>query len=531
MNGQNQGESTERNLSTLRRGLPLVLLTTLVVTAIAVGLSLQQGSLYEASADVFISTRSVDATIGGVPLPTSDPDRLLATQAQIARTDQVADRAVNAAAVPGLTASKLLSDSTVTPSETADILTFTVKNSDPDRTLELTNDYARAYINYRKAQDLGKLKRAAAGLEHQLANLRDVGQADPQIVADIQTRLANVRSAQLAQTGNVTLGQTPTHATKIQPEPARAGFLGGILGIVLGVALVFVRDALNTRVRSTEEVEERLAMPLLGRIPPPSKRLSEMQKLAILEEPHTPAAEAYRMLATNLELLNLDRGASSIMVSSAIHSEGKSTTTANLGVAFARRGLKTVVLEADLRRPSIRKFFDLDPDGPGLADAALGEMGLDEVLCDIPLRHDDDDPSGNGTGETSGALEVMAGGKTPPSPAEFLKSQAVADIIARLTERSDLLLIDTPPLLHVSDALTLMLASRVDAVMLAARLGEVRRQALSETKRILDSAPIVKLGFFATGARAAAGYGGYGYYSYYYSRAAPQSKLGSRIRS
>jgi receptor protein-tyrosine kinase len=202
-----------------------------------------------------------------------------------------------------------------------------------------------------------------------------------------------------------------------------------------------------------------------------------------------------------------------------MHAEGKSTTAANLAVSFARRGHNVALLEADLRRPSLRGFFQLE-EGPGLADVALGTVELDEAVIHPALGHEED-PGANGASATPGRLELVAGGVRPPSPAEFLKAQAVSDVIARLAERNDMLLIDTPPLLQVSDAMTLILASGVDCLVLAARLGVIRRQALSEAKRILDSAPVVKLGFFATGAVASEGYGGYGYYSYYQSGRGP----------
>jgi Mrp family chromosome partitioning ATPase len=119
--------------------------------------------------------------------------------------------------------------------------------------------------------------------------------------------------------------------------------------------------------------------------------------------------------------------------------------------------------------------------------------------------------TGDDTGP--GTLDILVAGQTPPAPAEFLKSQKVSGIIDALDERSDLLLVDTPPLLHVSDAMNLVLARRIDCLLLAARLGVVRRQELAEVKRLIENAPIIKLGFFATGAKVGDAYG-YGYYSY-----------------
>ncbi len=527
MNGEAaQAESGDRHLSVLRRGVPIIVVTAILVGALATAISLRQGVLYQATADVFVSTRSVDTTISGLASFSLDPERVLETQAEVARVRRVADIAVKEADVPGVTASELLGSSSVSANPTADILTFSATHENADAARTLTDAYARAYISYRERQDLGKLRRARIGVDRQLAALKATANPDPQTLGDLESKAEQLRTAELLQGGNVSLGGSPAGASKVQPRPVRDGLLGFILGIVLGIALVFVRDAQNTRVRSTAEMEDRLGIPLLGRIPPPRKQLANTNRLAVIEEPHSQQSEAYRMLATNIELVNLDRGARSFMIASAGSGEGKSTTAASLAITFARSGRRVVLLEADLRRPSIRKMVHLD-EGPGLTDVALGRAGLEEALASTRLSADQALPT-NGPGTAPGILEVLDSGPPPPSPPEFLKSPAVTEIVSRLTERSDLLIIDTPPLLDASDAMALMLASEVDCVILTARLGVVRRQALSEAKRLLESAPITKLGFIATGASD----GGYGYYYYgHYGSATVAPKPKSRAKS
>jgi tyrosine-protein kinase Etk/Wzc len=149
---------------------------------------------------------------------------------------------------------------------------------------------------------------------------------------------------------------------------------------------------------------------------------------------------------------------------------------------------------------------------------ALGQADLERALARAQLSDDQALPS-NGAGSAAGVIELLEAGTAPSYPPEFLKSQAVAQIVSRLSDRGDLLIIDTPPVLHVSDAMTMMLSARIDCVITATRIGMVRRQAIDEVKRNLDSAPVVKLGFFATGEQAHEEYtGGYSYY--YYSQAA-----------
>ena len=521
-NGATQDMGTpERHLSTLRRGIPVVVITTLLVAVIAVALSLNQGSLYRASTDVFVSTGQVGATLRGVTSSTSssEPERVLQTQAQVARIPRVAQIAVDKARVPRVTAERLLGESTVTQAPGTDILSFDVTDGSASVARVLANAYARAYVQYRAQVDTGSIRRALKAVNHQIAL---VGNSDSELLKQLTASQLSLRTQSIVRGSNTALGAPASGAQKVQPRPVRNGLLGGILGLLLGITLVFVRDSLNTRVRSTTEIEQLLGTPLIGRIPPPSKKLTQHGGVAVLEETHSFGAEAYRMLATNIELLNLDRGASSLMIVSAAHQDGKSTTMANLATVFARRGLHVVLMEADLRKPMMGKLFDVDPEqrNKGLADVALGRLELDDALVTIPLGDRDESVDhGNGAGKSK--LELLLAGPKPPSPGEFLQSQPVAKIFDQLKERCDLLLIDTPPLLQVGDATAMVLNVNVDCAIVAARLGFARRPALNELRRVLESFPVVKLGFVATGEESHDSYtGAYGAYHYYHHESA-----------
>jgi tyrosine-protein kinase len=503
----------EHPLAVLRRGVPIVAATTVIVAVLAVIFSLQQDSRYSASAEVFV-TQSVENAVAGIPVLSSDPQRVIATQAEVARVPRVADSVAEEVDEEGVTPEAVLANSSAIPNQEADVLTFEVTWGDRELATRLTNAYAQAYLDYRQELDTGSIQKAQEQLQNQLDSIQEIGGSDTQ-VANLLEESQRLRTMETLRASSTSLGRPATSAEQVQPRPIRNGLLGAFLGLMLGISLVFGREALNTRIRSGQEIEEHLDMPLIARIPAPPKRLADNYRLTSIEEPHTPQAESYRMLATNVELANLDRGASSIMITSALHSEGKSTTAANLAVAFARRGLHVVLMEADTRRPIIRKFFDIDEDSPGLTDAALGRASLDDALAEVELPSEKIGTNDQGSGNITGKLEILPGDPAPPSPADFLKSNATADILAQCEERSDLLLIDTPPLLHVSDAVGLMLGGNVDCVIVASRIGVIRRQSLDETHRVLEGAPVIKLGFFVTGDQDREGYGG-GYYSYYY---------------
>ena len=153
---------------------------------------------------------------------------------------------------------------------------------------------------------------------------------------------------------------------------------------MLGLGLAFLFEALDTRIRSAAEVARRLGLPLLARIPAPRKKLQRADNLVMVAEPSSGSAEAFRVLRTNLEFARLDSDVRSILVTSAVEPEGKSTTAANLAVALARAGRRVVLVDLDLRRPYVDRFFRLFRE-PGITDVALGEVSLDEALTTIDL--------------------------------------------------------------------------------------------------------------------------------------------------
>jgi succinoglycan biosynthesis transport protein ExoP len=271
-------------------------------------------------------------------------------------------------------------------------------------------------------------------------------------------------------------------------------------------------------------------MPLLARVPEPPRRLRKDNQLAMLTKPRGPHAETYRMLKMNLEFMKLGRDVRTIMVTSAVEREGKSTTVANLAVALARAGERVCLVDLDLRRPYLDRFFDLH-ERPGLTQVVLEHASLEEALTPIVIPAPGDsrparvwrygrsgsDGRGNGNGNGNGGhgagglLHVLTAGAIPPNAGDLVVTDMVGAVLDELRERFTVVLVDAPPALQVGDAMAL--SSKVDALFVVTRMNVVRRPMLRELRRALEASPATKLGFVVTGAEAEESYGraGYGY--------------------
>ena len=503
------GSTFSDHVRVLRQRKWIVIGTTGVVTFLAVFLSLKQAPVYEASAAVLYGQQDPSQAVVGY-IPTPDPTIEGANQAVLAKSLPVADRVAAMPEFKGQNPRALAGEVTVDPSTTSSVLTFVADSGNSTRAVDLVNGFAARYLDYRVASSTAAIRKSRARIERELNNLALGGRSGTKIYADLADRDQQLQIAQTLQASTASLVRTATGAGKVSPKPVRDGILGLVLGAMLGIAFAFLWNALDTRIRAAAEISERLGLPLLARIPEPPRRLRAQGKLVMLEEPESPQAEAFRMLRTNLEFANLERGARSIMVTSAVEEEGKSTTVANLAVALARTGRRVALVDLDLRRPALARFFGLNGH-PGLTDIALGNADLDEALASVPFIP----PSRNGRfsydGDVSldGELHVLTSGPLPPDAGEFMESRFVTRLLLDLQSRVDFVLVDVPPLLHVGDAMAL--TAKVDASLLVARLNVLRKPMVAEVRRLLAASPAITLGFIVTASGGDQEYQ-YGYY-------------------
>jgi polysaccharide biosynthesis transport protein len=527
-------------LHVARRRKSIILAAVLIVPLAAVAFSLRQQKLYEASAQVFLSSKDLAAQLTGTQSTgiNLDPARIAQTQADLARVPLLAQRVLRSVPGTGLTPARFLASSGVSTTTDADLLTFQVTNHEPSLAEQLVNAYANAYTVYRRQLDTSSIARALDGVNQRVDALQAAGDVKSPLYASLVDRQQTLVTMEALQTSNASVVKQAGSVVKTQPKTKRNLVLGIALGILLGVGLAFLWEALDTRVRSAEEIAEQLGgLALLARVPAPDRKLRARNGLVMLEQPSGVHAEAFRMLRTNLDFVRLDRNVQTIMITSAVEQEGKSTTVANLAVALARGGHRVVLVDLDLRRPFIHRFFGLL--GPGVTEVVLGRASLEEALVPIAITDGGAPPgaahvngnghaNGNGNGDGSrvrGLLEVLPAGPIPPDPGEFVGTPSLENLLGALRERGDIVLVDAPPTLSLGDAAAL--SAKVDGIIVATRMRVVRRHMLHELARQLATFPTPVLGFVVTDAGGEAGYG-YGS-GYEYGHAARRHEERARV--
>lgn len=490
-------------LEVISRRRRTIAATALGLTLLAVLFALLQQPLYRSSVDVLLSRQTPlqELTTGSGVVATPDLARFVTTQAELARAPVIAERAVRAAGLGDRDADELLRSSSVIPIANTDVLRFEVTDTDPAVARRLAAEYGNEFRVYRRQLDTAQVEQARSSVAAAIDELDAAGGQNSAVGVTLLEQRAQLRSLRAGLGANVRIVSEAATASTVRPEPLRAGVLAFLIGLVLGVLLAFLREALDTRIHSADEARRYLGLPLIGSLPALPRGSAGKPGVAMLAQPDGSVAEAFWGLRTRLELA--DAGARVIMIASAVAGEGKSKTAANLAVALARGGRRVILAELDLRRPSLGRLFDVG-EHPGLVDVASGLVGMDEALVTIPIPTPDQE--GDRRDERNPAspevtLQLLTAGSGATDPARMLTSPTLTGVIRdELAGRADLVLIDTPGMLEFGDALAI--SAGVDAALVVARLGFSRRPMLAELRGSLELAPVTRLGLVATGARA-----------------------------
>ncbi|HEX2042535.1 MAG TPA: Wzz/FepE/Etk N-terminal domain-containing protein [Acidimicrobiales bacterium] len=555
----------------LRRHKWLILQAVVIVCAVAAGLSTLQEPRYRATARVLLHPNDPAEQLyadNAAPRLLTDPDRYVSGQIDVIESPSVRREAARLLGLEARPAA-LTSAVSVRQDGNSDVLEISATERSPHRAARIANAVARAYIENRRArtvqgldraveeaqQKLAELETRMAELDAQLAALGTSGPAssrDPeerpitresllaarQAVSD-QYQSLYARQQELVVNKSLKQGEAEivsdakAPAAPTSPNPWRNGVLGAVGGLLLGLAAAFLKEQLDERLRSREEVERANGLPVLAEIPLDVGAARDL--VVTMEHPLGSVAEAVRSLRSSLLFLDVDRSAKRLVVTSPGPAEGKSFVAANLAAAYAQAGFSTILVSGDLRRPRLDSLLG-SPSGEGLSDVvselsssrwgpeALGDRTgaatngsaatraavvsgarvrsfwlhheLERVLAETPV---------------AGLRLLPAGGPTP-NPAELLGSLAAGAVFDELSDLADVVVVDTPPVLAVTDAT--ILAAKADGVILVNALGQTRRDAAVRSKQTLENVGARLLGVVVNKVRASSD--SYFYYSGYY---------------
>ena len=508
-------------LRVLRTRLPLIIGVVIAVTAAAVLFSRHQQRLYRGASEVLLHEQNLGTSLTGAPnsASTEDPVRFAATQAQAAAVLPVAQLVLRRAGVSDRTPSRLLAETSVSPSTTTDVLVFAVTDPNPDLAQRLASQWALSFVRYTSQQDAARYLAARHDVVRKLAQLERAKATGTPLYAQLANSAAQLQTLATLQTGTATVIQAAAGAARVQPLTTRNVVFGVFLGLLLGVGLAFAFDRMDTRLRSPSDIDEALGVPQLGRISrPPGGRRPDTD-LVMLTEGDSLYAEEIRQLRPSVQFASVVRDSKVIMVASAVQGEGKSTTVANLAVSCVQAGRRVALVDLDLRRPTLHLLFH-ESNAVGISDVVLENNSLEEALVQVPVAS----PLSGGH-ETNGRLyaeppqhlDVLLTGPLPPNPGDFVQSERVVRVIEALAAQYDVVLLDTAPLLMFGDALTA--SAYADAVVLVTRLGVASRPLMRDLTRVLATMSAPVLGYILTGAERERRGGYHARYGYEYSPA------------
>ena len=479
-----------------------ILVITLMTATLALLVSSRQTPIYESQAKILVLPVAVGA--GSVAPQTPN----LSTEAELVSSVSVAEIVAQNLGIEGAPGALLGSLGVNVPTGT-EIIEVSYRHPDPRTAQRRAQGFAEGYLDYREGTITAELSSSADALDRQVkalqARLAQLEQSlatmsgtDPRR-ATLESEVSVVQQAildrqlsklDLTDPATVSVGAIVQPATlpssPVTPNHVVNVAFGLLAGLALGIGLAFLRDRLSGRVRTVGEIEDYLGAPVLGSIPEVSTWRKGREAVAVtMTNWRSPSAEAYRFLRTSVLSAASGGGAKSIVVTSAHGAEGKSATVANLGVVLAMSGRQVSLVSADLRRPRLHEFFGCDGTR-GLSEILSGEAKLGDVMQEItlatlPWAH-----------VPRISLRIVPSGRVPQDPAELLASATMTGILRELEGSSDIVLIDVPPFLPVTDALAV--ASVVDGVILVLGPKSLTQPSLISAQQKFDNVDARLLG-------------------------------------
>ena len=510
--------------SIIWRWMWLIVLATGIATVCSYMAVSEQPKIYQTSTTLLVgqSVQSLNPNASDVYLS----QQLATTYVQIVKTQTVLQGVVDALdlKIPADALRGMVNASIVQGTQLIELRAI---DTDPARAQAVANETAHQLILQGPAAKEQELQSRQDFVQKQVDELQKKIQEGQQRITELQSSIQVTSSAReiadkqqqigtlqqqinqwqltYASMLNYTSSRSPNYITVIEParlptspiapNVSTTVMLAAAIGALLAIGGAFLIEYIDDTVKSPDDIAESLKLSVLGVIARITGR-DLAEKLVAARHPRSSHAEAYRLLRTNIQVADVDHPVKTVLVTSPNPLEGKSVTAANLAVVMAQAGLRTVLVDADMRRPTQHRLFRLTND-----------LGLTNGLVQT-------DPALDGYVRTTDVenLRVLTTGQLPPNPAELLGSKRMQKLVAALKDQADMIIFDTPPCLPLADAA--ILARQVDGVVLVADAGKTRRDAVSKAKEAMERAGGRILGVVLN--RVSPRGSGYYYYHYYY---------------
>ncbi len=498
----------ERILAILRRRAWVIAFVTLLVAGASYGFSRLQRKEYTATASVLLLANPQVDPQTGLPVTaastTVDPT-VQATAIQVLSHQPGVTQATARIVGHGLTPVSVAHAISVSQEGQTNVADVSATSRTASLASTIANTFVNHYISGQRSQARAALGQGLRLVEAQIAGLSPEELAGPNGQA-LLDRAEALRIAIRLQNGGVQLltrAQRPSSPSS--PKVTRNTALGLVLGLLLGFGVAFVLERFDRRIKDVEELETTYERPLLAAVPHDESYVTPPRLTSV---PRRGDKEVFRLLRAYLRYFDVDRELRLLMVASAAPGDGKTTIAHNLAEASQEAGTKTLLVEADLRHSNLARYYGLR-SAPGLSEFLSGRVQLGEAIQSIPIA-----PRVNGA-SSQVSLDVLVGGHPPPNPAELIESHAMAELLVWAAGEYELVVIDTPPLALVSDAMPLL--PKVDGVVLVSQLGKHTRDNAAFLRERLFGVSAPLLGVVANNLRLKGkgkyGYGyGYGYY-------------------
>jgi receptor protein-tyrosine kinase len=477
---ENEGPDFRDFLRLLRRRGWIVLICLLVLPPAVYLYTGSRPKVFQASTVIAPKASGTSA----LPAQFQPPSTNIQAVAALVQTTAVGNEAARQL---GLPPGSVNGTATATANEDTNFITITATGPTAKAAADRANAFAAALNATQNKSDQERIAQGIQTTRDQLAHASKTDPNRPQLESNLQA----LETLQNAQQQNVEVLQPATGAAQIAPHPKRNAMLAIAVAALIGVGLVLLSERMDRRLRKPEDLERLTDAPFLGTIPGDAFTGTEESR---------DVAEAFQTLRNSLTFLNVDNPFRSIAVTSGLKGEGKTTVALHLSMAYAKFGKRVILVDTDLRKPDLAPRFGV-PGNPGLSSVLAGDATVGQALQDIPTY---------GSG-----LRLLPAGQIPPNPSALLGSLRMQSLIEELTADADIVILDTTPLLIVSDAFPLL--DKVEGVVAVTRLNQTPRDAIRKMLQITESAGAHTAGMVATDARyGLTGYGyGYGYGSDY----------------